>query len=250
MSTGPSSRHITLLSVALLLVAHGTALRAQTSPRIPGHFLTSEAVAIAAARRGCLELGDRTYASDVRQIGTCVSIGFESLGVAGGAHWYSSLASRRWLLDDPPKGRADTVVESELVLFRAIGDTLLTPVWHYRFEPEELRSVTPQVVAADGGVLASIDECVNGTGGCSQSFLLWRGGAWNSVRLSFLDSLTRRFPGAINHGYHVDVRTLRASAAVYSADDANCCPSRVAEMRLRLRGDALEIIELRIRSTN
>ena len=127
---------------------------------------------IASARRGCLELGDSTYTSDVHQIGACISLGFKSLGVAGGARWYFSLASRRWLLNDPPKGSADTVVESELVLFRAIGDTLLTPVWHYRFEPEELRSVTPQVVAASGGVLVSIDECVNGTGGCSQSFLL------------------------------------------------------------------------------
>ena len=250
MSTGKLPRYITLLASPLILAAHGTAVGAQTSPEIPGHFLKGEAMAIASARRGCLELGDHTDASDARQIGACLSLGFESLGVAGGARWYSSLATRRWLLNDPPKGPADTVVESELVLFRAIGDTLLIPVWHYRFEPEDLRSVTPQVVAASGGVLVSIDECVNGTGGCTQSFLLRRGGAWSNVRLSFLDSLNRRFPGAINHGYHVDLRTLRASAAVYSADDANCCPSRTAEMRLRLRGDALEITELRIRSSN
>jgi hypothetical protein len=237
---------------ALLLVVHGTAIGAQTSnaPDIPGHFLTREAVAIASARRGCLELGDSTYTPDVRQIGACISLGFKFLGVAGGTRWYSSRASRRWLFNDPPKGSADTVVESELVLFRAIGDSLLAPVWHYSFEPEELRSVTPQVVAASDGVLVSIDECVNGTGGCSQTFLLRRGGTWRNVRLSFLDSLNRRFPGAINHGYHVDVRTLRASAAVYSREDANCCPSRVAEMRLRLRGEALEIIQLRIRSND
>jgi hypothetical protein len=215
-----------------------------------GHFLTKRAVAIASARRGCLELGDSTYTSNVRQIGACISLGFKSLGIAGGTRWYSSLASRRWLFNDPPKSSADTVVESELVLFRAIGDSLLTPVWHYRFEPEELRSVTPQVITESNGVLVSIDECVNGTGGCSQTFLLRRGGEWRNVRLSFLDSLNRRFPGAINHGYHVDVRTLRASAAVYSPDDANCCPSRVAEMRLQLRADDLEIIELRIRSNN
>jgi hypothetical protein len=191
-----------------------------------------------------------TDATDVHQIGACVSLGFKSLGVSGGAGWYSSLASRRWLLNEPPKGPADTVVESELVLFRAIGDTLLSPVWHYRFEPEELRSVTPQVVATTGGVLVSIDECVNGTGGCGQSFFTYRSGRWRVVRLSFLDSLNRRFPGAINHGSHVDPLTLHASAAVYSREDANCCPSRVAEMRLRLRADALEIIELRIRPNN
>jgi hypothetical protein len=61
--------------------------------------------------------------------------------------------------------------------------------------------------------------------------------------------LNHEYPGAIAHGYHVDVRTLRANAAVYAASDANCCPSRVAEMRLRLRAGALEIVELRVRPT-
>lgn len=225
---------------------------AQTSNvrEFPGHLLTRPPVAMASARRGCLELGDDTYAPDVHRVGACKDLGFTSLGVAGGARWYSSLASRRWLLNDPPGSTADTVVESELVLFRAIGDTLLSPVWHYRFEPALLRSVTPEVVTAGGRVLVSVDECVNGTGGCGQSFFTYRGGRWRVVRLSFLDSLVHRFPGAINHGSHVDPRTLRASAAVYSDTDANCCPSRVAEMRLRLRGDALEIIELRVRPNN
>jgi hypothetical protein len=234
---------------ALLLAIYGTATAAQSAktPEMPGHFLTGEAVAIASARRGCLELGDSTYTSDVHQIGACISLGLTSLGVAGGVRWYSSLASRRWLLNDPPKSTPDTVVESELVLFRAIGDTALTPVWHYRFEPAELRSVTPQVVAAGGGVLVSIDECLNGTGGCGQRFFTYRGDRWRVVRLTFLDSLNRRFPGSINHGSHVDPRTLRANAAVYSREDANCCPSRIAEMRLRLRGDALEIVQLSVR---
>jgi hypothetical protein len=253
VSTDQLPRCRTTLAAALLVVAHGTAIGAQpsnTTPEMRGHFLTKRAVPIASARRGCLELGDSTYTSDVYQIGACISLGFKSLGVAGGIRWYSSLANRRWLLDDRPKSTPDTVAESELVLFRAIGETLLTPVWHYRFEAEELRSVTPRVVVAGGGVLMSIDECVNGTGGCGQSFFTYRDGRWRVVRLSFLDSLNHRFPGAINHGSHVDPRTLRASAAVYSREDANCCASRVAEMRLRLRDDALEIIELRIRSNN
>lgn len=123
-------------------------------------------------------------------------------------------------------------------------------MWHYRFEPEVLASVTPEVAATENGsVLVAIDECVNGTGGCSQSFLLERGGGWRAVRPAFLDSLNHRYPGAIAHGYHVDVRTLRANAAVYAASDANCCPSRVAKMRLRLRDGKLEIIELRVRPT-
>jgi len=246
-------RRVFLAATALVSVRVMTAdAQLSGTAEFPGHFLHRPALSTTFARRGCLALGDNTYAPGVRQIGPCISLGFKSLGVAGGTRWYSSLASRRWLLDDSAKGSADTVVESELVLFTAPATrgTLVTPVWHYRFEPDELRSVTPEIVSLDGGALVAIDECVNGTGGCSQSFLVRRGGALSNVRLSFLDSLNRRFPGAINHGYHVDVRTLHASAAVYSPDDANCCPSRVAEMRLRLRGDALEITELRVRPNN
>jgi hypothetical protein len=118
-----------------------------------------------------------------------------------------------------------------------------------RFEPEVLRSVTVEVASPRaGGALVAIDECVNGTGGCSQSFFSRRGGMWRVVRAVFLDSLNKRYPGRILHGFHVDVRTLRANAALYSASEANCCPSRTVEMQLRLRGDALEIVELHVRA--
>ncbi len=161
---------------------------------------------------------------------------------------------RRWLLKDSAMSAVDTVAESELVLLiattvqQAGSDTLLSPAWHYRFESAILRSVTPEIVSVNGGgALTGIDECVNGTGGCAQSFFRRNSGSSRVVRLAFLDSLNRRFPGAINHGYHVDVRTLRATAAVYSPTDANCCPSRIAEMRLRLRNEALELVELHLR---
>jgi hypothetical protein len=255
MSIGRPSRHLTPFAAAAFLVVWGRTMGAQApnAPEMPGHFLATPAVTIAAARRGCLELGDNTYTDEVHQLGDCVSLGFKPVGVAGGSRWYSSLAHRRWLLNDPAKSSADTAAESELVLLGvdAAGvptrDTLISPLWHYRFEPEMLASVTPEIASVNNAVLIAIDACVNGTGGCSQSFLLRRGGTWSTVRLSFLDSLNRRFPAAINHGYHVDVRTLRGDAAVYSPNDANCCPSRVAEMRLRLRGNALEIVELRVR---
>ena len=241
-----------MLAAALLVVAHGTAIGAQpsnTTPEMPGHFLTKRAVPIASARRGCLELGDSTYTPTFVRSARASARLQASLGIAGGTRWYSSLASRRWLFNDPPKGRrirsssrswfssvrsATRSYARVALSFRARGG----PLGHapsrrrerrstrfYRRMRERHRRLQPELS-------------------------LRRGGAWRNVRLSFLDSLNRRFPGAINHGYHVDVRTLRASAAVYSADDANCCPSRVAEMRLRLRADALEIIELRIRSNN
>ena len=129
------------------------------------------------------------------------------------------------------------------------GTTQLAPVWHYQFLQEDLRSVTVEVVPAGAtGALAAVDECVNGTGGCSETFFAYQSGRWRDVRTTFLDSLTRRYPGALQHGFHVDLRTLRGSAALYSAGDANCCPSRVAEMRLALQRDALQIVELKVRA--
>lgn len=58
--------------------------------------------------------------------------------------------------------------------------------------------------------------------------------------------VVRRFPDGIRHGLHVDVHTLSADAAVYGPDDANCCPSRDARLQLRLKGDSLQMVSVRI----
>jgi hypothetical protein len=111
-----------------------------------------------------------------------------------------------------------------------------------------LASVTPDIARVAGGVtLLSVRECVNGTGGCSQSFATLDQGAPKAVKLAFLDSLDRRFPGGIRHGFQVDVRTLRGSLGLYSGNDANCCPSTIGEFSLRLRGNSLEIASLKLR---
>ncbi len=215
-----------------------------------GHFLTGPTTGGASAPDHCLALGDDTYASDVREVGVCHAGGVTSLGAAAGRRWAYRLYERRWLLPGSGTTPADTVAETEIVLF-ATGDSMLVPVWHYRFESDLLRSVTPEVAAtADEGALFAVDECVNGTGGCGQAFFAYRAGKWRAIKTAFLDSLNRRYPGAVAHGFHVNVHTLAADAALYSAGDANCCPSRSAEMQLRLRGDALEIVSLRARPTS
>jgi hypothetical protein len=214
-----------------------------------GHFVTVPTTGVGSAPDQCLALGDDTYGSDVREVGACHAGGVTSLGAAAGRRWAYRMYERRWLLPGSGTTAADTVAETEIVLF-ATADSVLVPVWHYRFEPDMLRSVTPEVAdTPDGGALFAIDECVNGTGGCSQAFFAYRAGKWRAIKTVFLDSLNRRYPGAVAHGFHVNVRTLQADAALYSAGDANCCPSRSAEMKLRLRGDALEIVSLRTRPT-
>ncbi len=243
-----------LLLAALACAAANVARGQNTADaNAPWHFLVRPALSINSVRERCPDLRDPTYPPDVPRVGECERLGLKPIGVAGGHAWYSALFARRWLMKDSGTTPADTIRETEVVLFitdaaHHVGrDTSLTPVWDYHFDPEMLRSVTPEMVSVNGGTLVAIDECLDGTGGCSQEFFLLRGARWSVVQPAFLDSLNRRFPNAINHGFHVDVQTLRATAAVYSPNDANCCPSRTAEMRLRLRGNVLEIIELQVR---
>jgi hypothetical protein len=126
----------------------------------------------------------------------------------------------------------------------------LTPVWHYRYDDDLLRSLKPEVVRRpDNSVLITIIECLNGTGGCAQSFASFRDGRWYPIALQFLDSLDRRNPGSIQHGFRVDAETLRGEVPLYSPQDGNCCPSRIAVVVLRLQDDALYLDSLRIRPT-
>jgi hypothetical protein len=219
-------------------------------PSFPGDFVRRPVVARAVAERDCLSLGDDMFDSTVAAIGHCRPLGLRRAGQAGRREWVYGTYERRWLL--PP---GDTVTEHEAIAFsRPIsggGSIQLQPVWHYRYEPQMLASVTPEVApTADGATLLSINECVNGTGGCSQSFAIVGRGQPTIVKLAFIDSLNRRFPGAILHGFHVDVRTLRGSVALYSRNDANCCPSTIGDFSLRLRGASLELVTLKLRHPN
>ncbi|HEU4786550.1 MAG TPA: hypothetical protein VFS57_04055 [Gemmatimonadaceae bacterium] len=224
-------------------------------PSFPGRFI-DPVFPGAVAHGECPELGDETYAPDVHQVGTCEPLGVHDLGVVDRRDWRYASYRRRWLVS--PR---DTASEIEVVLFAgsdASGDRTpvrrspasrsLLPVWHERYNSDVYRSVTLEVASGpEGGVLIAIDECLNGTGGCAQSFALVRDRTASFLATRFLDSLNRRFPGGVRHGYHINVRTLRGEAAVYSDSDANCCPSRIAEMRLELRGRTLELRGLVLR---
>ena len=211
----------------------------------PGVFIQHSPIGASVAGRECLSLGDDMFDKDVSELGVCRALGLHDVGSAGGASWRYGTYERRWLL-----APNDTVVEREVVLFKKPlpSGSSLQPVWHYRYEAAILVSATPQVVSVAGGaVLFSVDECVNGTGGCSQSFVILRRDSPVPVKPAFLDSLDRRFPGGIRHGFHVDLRTLRGSLGLYSGNDANCCPSTIGEFSLRLRGSSLEIATLKLR---
>ncbi|HEV7364269.1 MAG TPA: hypothetical protein VGN76_00330, partial [Gemmatimonadales bacterium] len=131
-------------------------------------------------------------------------------------------------------------------LFKTASPGSLTPVWHGRFETGDhaiWRSVTPELAPARGGTLLSVMQCVNGTGGCSQEFLLRHpDGHWFPVWQAWFDQLPRGFEGRIRHGVRIDPRTLRGEAGFYGDRDPNCCPSQELIVHLTLRGDSLVLL--------
>lgn len=134
----------------------------------------------------------------------------------------------------------DTVTHGEVVLFAAAGPGQVRPVWHQLFHHVVIRSLTLEVASAtEGTTLLSVESCVNGTAGCSSEFLRrLSGGRWAPVRQTWLAQLP---PGLADHigAYRIDPRTLRGQAALYRAQDGNCCPSETLHFWLRLQGDSL-----------
>jgi hypothetical protein len=163
-------------------------------------------------------------------------------------HWISVYSA-----EDSSRGAGarDTLAEEEVVLFRSPSSGSLIPVWHQRFETGDYaiwRSVTPELARARGGTLLSVMQCVNGTGGCSQEFLLRHpDGRWFPVWQEWLDQLPRGFKARILHGARIDPRTLRGEAGLYGGRDPNCCPSQNLIVYLTVRGDSLVLLRHSVR---
>jgi hypothetical protein len=180
----------------------------------------------------------------------CKVVDYASIPAVGGSTW--ALAQYQWTsvftAEDATRGplARDTAIEKEVVLFEGIENGWLRPIWHARFEdgPYAIwRSVTPSLApSSNGGVLLSVQSCVNGTGGCAQEFLhRRRGGAWRPIWQTWYDELPQGAAGRILHGTQIDPRTLRGVAGYYGPRDPNCCPSQRLEVQLQLQGDHLAL---------
>ena len=89
-------------------------------------------------------------------------------------------------------------------------------------------------------------ECVNGTGGCQQHFMLRRARRWRPVREPWHRQLPSSMRSRFWKGTYVDPATLRGSGGLYADRDGNCCPSRDVNVRLALRGDSLVLLGYRV----
>ena len=91
-------------------------------------------------------------------------------------------------------------------------------------------------------------ECVNGTGGCGQDFLLRHpDGHWFPLKQAWLDQLPRGYKGRIRHGVRIDPKTLRGEAGFYGNRDPNCCPSQNLIVYLTVRRDSLVLLRQAVR---
>jgi hypothetical protein len=157
--------------------------------------------------------------------------------------------------EDSSRGAAarDTVTEEEVVVLKTASPGRLIPVWHGRFETGDhaiWRSFTPELAPARGGTLLSVMQCVNGTGGCSQEFLLRRpDGHWLPVWQTWLGQLPRGFEGRIRHGVRIEPKTLRGAAGFYGDQDPNCCPSQALIVHLTMRRDSLVLLRQVVRNS-
>jgi hypothetical protein len=211
-----------------------------------GETLVARAVSMDSTRRVCLSLVRSPWSKEVLEL-PCRVTAFNEIARAAGKRWLLARYARLSVFPATETTPADTLHETELVLFTApLRATRLTPLWRSRFEDNVLASMTPTIVARQGGAFVSIQECLNGTGGCDQSFLMYRDGRWRRIRAAFLDSLLRRFPQSMWKGFQLDPRTFRASVPLYVESDANCCPSKLAHVTVGLRGDALEMLTLEL----
>jgi hypothetical protein len=226
---------------------------------LPGH----NAVPLTQATQTCLQLpanpenGIQGPHGDSLISSSCRVTSLAPVDSVGEPHWM--VAHYNWTslytAEDSSRGTGarDTVTQEEVVLFRIARPGSLIPVWHERFETGNyavLRSVTPELAPARGGTLLSVMECVNGTGGCGQDFLLRHpDGRWSPVTQAWLDQLPRGYKGRIRHGVRIDPKTLRGDAGFYGDRDANCCPSQNLIVHLTVRGDSLVLLRQEVRPT-
>jgi hypothetical protein len=169
-----------------------------------------------------------------------------------GVRWRFARYRRRWVmppLDRRNPGYRPARDEEVLVLFsQATEGGRLRPEWTASYGPDFIAEVDLLTApATGGGVLLSVLECVNGTGGCRQHFILRRARRWRPVREPWFRHLPASMQGRFWKGTYVDPVTLRGRGSLYADRDANCCPSRQVTFSLALHGDSLVLRDYRVR---
>jgi hypothetical protein len=205
------------------------------------------------APREFFNLADDAVVLDAR----CTVDSAHAIPRADGVWWMIASYRRRFVVHGDSitvglsKATRDSAVLITAALFSASSLAGKWRVeWNATVDEAEFRSLTAAIAPRpDGSALMSLRYCVNGTGGCSQSFLRRHSGRWTAVAQRFWTQIPALDDGTIGNGAGIEVRSLRGAYGVYGQSDPNCCPSRQIEVTLDQRGDSLLLRTYRITAT-
>ena len=217
------------------------------SAQDPVGVLMSQPVTWSELGRRCLSPPPRANRADSLSLRRCHVLRTETLGATDDTTWTMAryldtvITVFRSTVAEPP----DTVVYDDVILAGRRGNEELTVIrWHARRDRsiEFLDTLIWRSTAH--GTFLEIQNCLNGTGGCSMEYLHRRAGRWRPMSQPFLADLARRLPPSysLHKGRRIDLATLSGTAPVALPTDGNCCPSYEIAFQLRLRGDALELV--------
>jgi hypothetical protein len=250
---------MTRIALTLLFAAPLAVVTAQREPRDQPHVEVVRASVIvedSVARTSCTAVPHREPYVEPPRSHTCRVVEADTLPSAAGKRWtfvVQQHVSVYNLDDSAGVARADTIVETETVLFSSTrGSHALKAVLHGREEESVIRSIYPSVAEHAGAALVDIEFCVNGTAGCWEEFLRSSRDSW--IRIpdpidAIRPYVLRAFRGDSSHTVHsprIDVRTLRGTAQIAARGDANCCASDRAEFQLALDGNRFRVVQFRV----
>lgn len=172
----------------------------------------------------------------------CSVVNVSIIDTSGGVQW--GLARYRRLAVDSYEDFTDTLDFDELVLFEQhpSADSVAL-LWHV-IRARQYEFITDaDWTRRDKNFLLRITLCLNGTGGCSEAFLLRSPSGWSVVEMAFLDEMKKYFPEGyrIHKGRRLDLRTLSGVQPIAAPGDGNCCPSGLVEFSLDLVGSTLHL---------
>lgn len=123
----------------------------------------------------------------------------------------------------------------------------LRKVWSAEADRANSVKELPRLSKLGRDLVGVVRECLNGTGGCSESLIRRTPEGWRDVELGkFMADWKARLPAVFENGFgkgiELDVAAQRATGLVYKKDDPNCCPSGRSVAAWSLEGNALKFL--------
>jgi len=180
---------------------------------------------------------------------TCTIAETRELGVFGMSQ-YLLLRTQQAVTFDEGDGNTYTCKADEAALIEMPGKGQARLAWHSATEREYLFISDVKLFhSASGEEVLAVLYCLNGTGGCVQSPLIWTGNKWEKLeRDGSWDPVYEKLP----EGYRrhksppIDFSHLTWEEHLAGPEDPNCCPSGKIDFQLAIRDKKLSVKSYKI----